>query len=76
GWHRWVGSEGEVVGISHFGASAPAKTIFQELGFSPENVAAKARQVLGVGGASPELEGGLAAAGPTRHGGDESGDQS
>jgi transketolase len=72
GWHRWVGSEGEVVGLSHFGASAPAKTIFQELGLTGENVAAKARQVLGVGGPSPELEQGLAAAGPTRHGGDES----
>ncbi|HEX2092868.1 MAG TPA: transketolase [Longimicrobiaceae bacterium] len=72
GWHRWVGSDGEVVGISRFGASAPAKNVFHELGFTAENVAAKARQALGLEGDSPELEDGLAAAGPTRHGGDES----
>ncbi len=71
GWHRWVGTEGQVVGISHFGASAPAKNIFHELGFTAENVAAKARQALGLEGDSPELEDGLAAAGPTRHGSDE-----
>ncbi|HEU0078541.1 MAG TPA: transketolase C-terminal domain-containing protein, partial [Longimicrobiaceae bacterium] len=71
GWHRWVGTEGQVVGISHFGASAPAKSIFHELGFTAENVAAKARQALGLEGDSPELEDGLAAAGPTRHGSDE-----
>ena len=71
GWHRWVGTEGQVVGISHFGASAPAKNIFHELGFTAENVAAKARQALGLEGDSPELEVGLAAAGPTRHGSDE-----
>lgn len=71
GWHRWVGNEGEVVGISHFGASAPAKSIFHELGFTAENVAAKARCALGLEGPSPELEDGLAAAGPTRHGTDE-----
>jgi transketolase len=73
GWHRWVGSEGETVGITHFGASAPAKSIFHELGFTAENVSAKARCALGLEGESPELEEGLAAAGPTRHGGDESG---
>jgi transketolase len=60
-----------VVGITHFGASAPAKRIFQELGFTPENVAAKALHVLGRGEEGLELEAGLAAAGPTRHGADE-----
>jgi transketolase len=69
GWHRWVGAEGEVVGISRFGASAPAKTVFQELGLSAENVAAKARQVLGLGEGGEEA--GLAAAGPAAHGTDE-----
>ncbi|CAN5492813.1 transketolase [soil metagenome] len=70
GWHRWVGAEGEVIGISHFGASAPAKTVFQELGFTAENIAACARQALGMG-ESDEEEAGLAAAGPARHGVDE-----
>ena len=73
GWHQWVGSEGEVVGISRFGASAPAKNVFHELGFSAENVAAKARAVLGMGSADAGLEEGVAAAGPTRLGADEPG---
>jgi transketolase len=73
GWHRWVGDEGEVVGISRFGASAPAKRVFHELGLTAENVAAKARRVLGLGGGDdPALEEGEAAAGPARHGHDES----
>jgi transketolase len=59
------------VGISHFGASAPATEIFKQLGLTGENVAAKAKEVLGMGGDSSGLERGLAAAGPTRHGTDE-----
>ncbi len=71
GWHRWVGSGGEVVAISHFGDSAPAKTLFHELGFTAENVAHKARRALGLSEPRPELEEGLQAAGPTKHGTDE-----
>src|SRR5690606_26250854 len=48
GWHRWVGDGGDIVGISRFGASAPAKTVFQQLGFSVENVVARAKYVLGI----------------------------
>lgn len=69
GWERWVGTDGAVIGISRFGASAPAKRVFQELGFSGENVAATAKRCLGLGGA--EAEHGRAAAGPTAHGTDE-----
>jgi transketolase len=69
GWHRWVGSEGEAIGISRFGASAPAKRVFQELGLSAENVAAKAKALLGMGDGGAEH--GRAAAGPTAHGTDE-----
>jgi transketolase len=46
GWHRWVGSMGEILGIERFGASAPYERIFQEFGFTVENVAARARAVL------------------------------
>jgi transketolase len=46
GWHRWVGSEGEVLGIERFGASAPYERIFREFGFTADNVAARARAVL------------------------------
>jgi transketolase len=42
GWHKWVGSEGDCIGIDgRFGASAPAKTVFEHLGFTPENVAGR-----------------------------------
>ncbi len=46
GWHRWVGTAGDVLGIDRFGASAPYERILQELGFTAENVAARARAVL------------------------------
>jgi transketolase len=69
GWERWVGSEGTVIGISRFGASAPAKRVFQELGLSAENVAAKAKECLGMGDGGAEH--GRAAAGPAAEGTDE-----
>jgi transketolase len=47
GWDRYVGEGGTCVGIDRFGASAPAGTIFRELGFTPENVAARAKALLG-----------------------------
>ncbi len=31
GWHRWVGSQGRVLGIDRYGASAPAATVFEKL---------------------------------------------
>jgi transketolase len=73
GWHQWVGRDGQVVGISRFGESAPAKQIFHELGFTPENVAHRARVALGKEQPRPELENGVGAAGPARLGHDESG---
>jgi transketolase len=43
GWQRWVGGDGGCVGIDgRFGASAPYQTIMRELGFTAENVAARA----------------------------------
>jgi transketolase len=46
GWERWVGDAGAVVGLDRFGASAPAERLFQEFGFTADNVAAVAREVL------------------------------
>lgn len=37
-WWRYVGLQGRVIGIDHFGASAPAKDLFKRFGFSVENV--------------------------------------
>jgi len=47
GWERWVGQAGDVIGIDHFGASAPAKVLMKEFGFSADNVVARARRLLG-----------------------------
>ena len=47
GWHKYVGLDGEVIGLDHFGASAPYKVLFKEYGFTAENVAATAKKVLG-----------------------------
>lgn len=45
-WYRWVGDRGDVIGIERFGASAPAKRLFQEFGFTPEAVADRVRRLL------------------------------
>ena len=42
GWFKYVGLQGAVVGMTRFGASAPAKILFEQFGFTPENVAAQA----------------------------------
>jgi transketolase len=38
GWHRWVGSEGVMLGIDHYGASGPANTLFEKLGLAVNRV--------------------------------------
>ncbi len=47
GWHQYVGLDGAVIGIDGFGASAPANTLFQEYGFTVENVVETAMNVVG-----------------------------
>jgi len=46
GWERWTGDEGAIVGLDHFGASAPAGTIFEQFGFTVERVTAVGRAVV------------------------------
>ena len=43
GWERYAKS---VLGIDHYGASAPYKVIFEKFGFTVENVVAKAKELL------------------------------
>ncbi len=43
GWERWAD---DVLGIDHFGASAPGERVMAELGFTPEHVAERARQLI------------------------------
>jgi transketolase len=46
GWHRWAGDAGEVIGMTTFGASAPAKDLMTHFGFTPERVAETGRAVV------------------------------
>jgi transketolase len=46
GWWKYVGLDGDVVGVDRFGASAPGKIVLKELGFTAENVAARAKKLL------------------------------
>jgi transketolase len=42
GWCKYVGLKGDTVTLDHFGASAPAKILFEEFGFTVDNVVKKA----------------------------------
>jgi len=46
GWDRYVGRMGAIVGIDHFGASAPGGTVMQKFGFTAGNVVKKALETL------------------------------
>jgi len=60
GWERWVGDEGAIIGLDHFGASAPAGTIFEKFGFTADRVADVGRRVVrdGLRGRIPTVDGG------------------
>ena len=46
GWERWVGHAGEIIAMTGFGASAPAKVLFEKFGFTVTNVIETAKRVL------------------------------
>ena len=46
GWQKWVGAEGEIVGVDRFGASAPYKVIYQQFGLTPEHIVERALAVI------------------------------
>jgi transketolase len=46
GWSEWVGAEGDVIGMTDFGASAPYQISFQHFGFTIENVVARTKKLL------------------------------
>ena len=46
GWWRYVGTDGRVVGLDSFGASAPADELFEHFGFTTDNIVAVAKDVL------------------------------
>ena len=47
GWERYVGTKGDVLGINHFGASAPYKIIAEKFGFTAGNVIERVHRLLG-----------------------------
>jgi transketolase len=46
GWYKWVGRTGDVIGLDHFGASAPGEIVMEKLGFNVANVVDRAQQLL------------------------------
>jgi transketolase len=46
GWDRYVGPQGQIVGMHTFGASAPLKEVERKFGFTPERVAEAAKELL------------------------------
>ena len=46
GWERWIGDAGASVAVDRFGASAPGDEVLERLGFTVENVAARAVALL------------------------------
>ncbi|MNJ04541.1 Transketolase [compost metagenome] len=46
GWEKYVGDQGDILGISTFGASAPGDRVIKEYGFTVENVVSKVKALL------------------------------
>ena len=47
GWYRYVGTDGAVIGMHSFGASAPAKKLFEHYGFTRDHVVGAVEALLG-----------------------------
>jgi len=45
-WYKYVGLEGRIIGMTTFGESAPAAALFEEFGFTVDNVVATAEELL------------------------------
>ncbi len=46
GWWKYVGKDGDVIGLDRFGASAPGKVVLEKLGFTGQNVAGRAKKLV------------------------------
>jgi transketolase len=47
GWEKYVGLDGAIVALDHFGASAPAATLYEKFGITSEHVVVEAHRLLG-----------------------------
>ena len=45
-WHKYVGREGAVIGISTFGESAPAQDLYRHFGITAERIVQQVRRLL------------------------------
>jgi transketolase len=45
-WYRWVGDDGVILGLERFGASAPAATIYTQLGITVDRMVETAKQLV------------------------------
>jgi transketolase len=46
GWDRYIGAQGDMLGVERFGASAPSSVVLREYGFTVDNVCARAKALL------------------------------
>jgi transketolase len=46
GWQKYVGDNGEIISLEHFGASASAGSLFKEYGFTSENIVLAAKRTI------------------------------
>jgi transketolase len=46
GWWKYVGLDGDVLGVDRFGASAPGAIVMEKLGFGADNIAARAKKLV------------------------------
>jgi transketolase len=49
GWDRWLGERGGFVGMTGFGASGPADTLYRHFGITADAIVAEARRLLAIG---------------------------
>jgi len=47
GWHRFFGDEGGMISIDRFGVSAPGPLAMEKFGFTPDNIVARAKEIMG-----------------------------
>jgi transketolase len=45
-WYRWVGDDGVILGLERFGASAPAATIYTQLGITVDRMVETAKRLV------------------------------
>jgi transketolase len=65
GWREWAGDEGTIIGLDHYGASAPGDEILKHFGFTAEHVTSAALRLLGRNDEASKEYGGETSFAPT-----------